>query len=666
MKIKILVCTIIVFSTVAGFSQNKQIDSLLQKTNNANNDSIRAALYIDIGKLYERKSLDTALVYFDKAKTLASKIKHRTLLAVSLNNYGRALSNRGHFDQALVYYNKSCALYQELACSLGKNIPVSVKTGLSDCYNNIGRIYYYQGNFNLSLEYYQKSLKIHEELCNSLDKATAMAGKKGAGICYNNIGNIHRELNTLSKALEYYKKSLDIKEELGDKKGKAGCYSNFGIVYSKKGDTVRTLEYFSKALNISQEIGDKKGVISGYMNIGTTLKNQKKYKQALEYMQMSLKIAKEINDKLAVAGALVNLSSVNLDLNNYDMAIEQAKNTLEIIKETGGVLSQKRVACSILKKAYKELGNFNKAFESAELELAIKDSMFMIEKTKAIAEMEAKYQTEKKEKENELLRQKEKNQQLLIQKKGYQLYGLIAITLLIMVITVLVVWQFKIWNKKKNVELKQKLLRSQINPHFLFNSLISIQNFMFEKNADDAAIYLSNFACLMRQILDNSREEYISVSEEKSLLENYLQLQKLRFESKFDFFIEIDPAIDLEFTAIPPMLAQPFIENSIEHGFSGMQNNNTIVIRFLKIGNSISFEIEDNGIGILQAGKKINERIIPHKSLATNITKERVHYLNKGKRKKVKFTIEDLSVITNEQKSGTKVSFTIPFQYIKS
>ncbi len=141
----------------------------------------------------------------------------------------------------------------------------------------------------------------------------------------------------------------------------------------------------------------------------------------------------------------------------------------------------------------------------------------------------------------------------------------ILILFIILWIAYLVLKKFRI--EKENLELEQKLLRSQMNPHFIFNALISIQNFIYSNDTVNADKFLAKFSRLLRLILNNSRTRFITIDDEVQTISNYLELQKLRFDNKFDYSINIDSAINTEDTLIPPMLAQPFIENSIEHGF---------------------------------------------------------------------------------------------------
>ncbi len=219
----------------------------------------------------------------------------------------------------------------------------------------------------------------------------------------------------------------------------------------------------------------------------------------------------------------------------------------------------------------------------------------------------------------------------------------------------------KIKEKNKLLLLEQKLLRSQMNPHFIFNSLTSIQSFIFENNPIEAGSYLSKFSDLIRSILYNSREEFISLEKEIKTLENYLEIQQLRYNNKFDFKIDVDPEIDIEMLAVPPMLAQPFIENSVEHGIKYIKGKGHISIKFSLIDESIFLIIEDNGIGIEASKKMKDKKAQEHKSLAMIITKERIGILNKGKKKKsYSIYIEDIIGEIGKVK-GTKINFVIPY-----
>jgi len=240
------------------------------------------------------------------------------------------------------------------------------------------------------------------------------------------------------------------------------------------------------------------------------------------------------------------------------------------------------------------------------------------------------------------------------------MFGLGILFLLSVVIAWLVVRQNKLKFEQTSLQLEQKLLRSQMNPHFIFNSLTSIESFIYENQPKEAGKYLSDFARLMRLILENSSEEFIPLNKEIKTLEYYLVLQKLRLENTLTYSIKTDGIEDIESINIPPMLTQPFIENSIEHGIRGSKVNGHIDIEFTMIDkDQMQIQVTDNGQGIDNKSRLNNERKEDHKSMAMQVTKERLQVLNKSKRQKVTFSISDISN-SDANKTGTKVIFTIP------
>ena len=242
---------------------------------------------------------------------------------------------------------------------------------------------------------------------------------------------------------------------------------------------------------------------------------------------------------------------------------------------------------------------------------------------------------------------------------------LLEVLLFVMIVIFIIKYrEKKIIEKTQFQLLEQKLLRSQMNPHFIFNSLSSIQSFIFENNPLEAGSYLSRFAELIRSILYNSREEFITIEKEIKTLENYLELQQLRYNKKFDYILDVDPLIEADLIQIPPMLAQPFIENAVEHGIKHLEGRGLITITFtLKSeNNSIMLIVEDNGIGLDAAKKQKNEKRKSHTSLATVIANERIDIFNKGKRKK-QFIMEIEEVKGSDGiVNGTKVKFVIPYR----
>lgn len=245
--------------------------------------------------------------------------------------------------------------------------------------------------------------------------------------------------------------------------------------------------------------------------------------------------------------------------------------------------------------------------------------------------------------------------------KTWWFISLNILVVLVVVSTILTLKISSLEKEKKNLQLEQRLLRTQMNPHFIFNILAALQGLVYKKETKTVVGYLSKFAALMRSILYHSREETILLDDEIKFIENYLKLQQLRFTDRFKYQLNIDESINTSMVSIPPMLLQPFIENSIEHGFKEKSGKKGLIkIFFKKEIDFLAIFIEDNGTGIerdKQQQDSINKK---HKSLGISTTIERIEKLNLVKDRKKVFEIIDLGE-KGLKKSGTKVSFKIPF-----
>ena len=213
---------------------------------------------------------------------------------------------------------------------------------------------------------------------------------------------------------------------------------------------------------------------------------------------------------------------------------------------------------------------------------------------------------------------------------------------------------------KKIANIESQALRAQMNPHFIFNTLSSIQHYISNNDTDAALKYLSKFAKLMRKIMDNSKQQMIAVAEEINALNLYLELEVMRFDKKFEYQIIIDPEIDQTYDRIPSMLIQPYVENAIIHGLLPKQGNGKISIELKKINDTLLCTIEDNGIGREKSMEFKKNRVQQHKSMGMSITKERLDILNSSLNSNINAEIIDL--FENRNSSGTKVQLIIPLE----
>jgi sensor histidine kinase YesM len=199
----------------------------------------------------------------------------------------------------------------------------------------------------------------------------------------------------------------------------------------------------------------------------------------------------------------------------------------------------------------------------------------------------------------------------------------------------------------------------KMNPHFIFNSLSGIRNFFVTEKPAKASIYLYKFATLVRNILDTSVKEYNTLEKETSTIENYPELHKVRYAGKFEFTIRVDDALDPETIRIPPMLAKPFIENAIEHGIIHSEKMGEIDVEFRLENDVILFEVTDNGVGREKARELEAHLEKDHQSMSTSITIERLAMLNKKRKHKIIFEINDLKD-NDGNPAGTFVRFGLP------
>jgi hypothetical protein len=211
---------------------------------------------------------------------------------------------------------------------------------------------------------------------------------------------------------------------------------------------------------------------------------------------------------------------------------------------------------------------------------------------------------------------------------------------------------------KKFAELELQALQAQMNPHFVFNALSAIQNFILNNDAQEATDYLSRFSRLMRLFLESSRNKYIALSEEKILLDYYIQLEQLRFKDKFTYQIILEDGVSLD-TEIPSLLLQPFVENAINHGLVYKNDNDGYLnIIFKKENNKLICIVDDNGIGRKEAAAIKNKSLKPYKSRGTEITEERLRSLELIESTKIEIDILD-KIDLNLIPKGTKVTIVM-------
>ncbi|MCK4653174.1 MAG: tetratricopeptide repeat-containing sensor histidine kinase [Candidatus Cloacimonetes bacterium] len=350
-----------------------------------------------------------------------------------LNELAQAYLNESP-QKAIEYSNKALDLSQELDYIEGEAQALKI----------IGSGNYYLSNFDKSLEYYLNSLKIIE----------GIGDKEGISILLNNIGIIYWKLNNFDKALEIYTESLEIMKEMENKEGISRALNNIGLIYMTLENYDEALEYFLKSLKIVKEINNKNIISYSLNNIGIIYWYLADYDKALEYYLESLEINKEINNKYGIAGSTKNIGGTYLKLKNYYKSLAYLKKGLKLAKEIGAKDLIQNIYAS-LTELYVEKANYKEALEYYQLYSTIKDSIFTEESSNKIAEMQTKYETEKKEKENEILKKDNKIQKLEINKQQNLRNSFIVISILILFLAFVIYARYRS-KQKTNIILNQK------------------------------------------------------------------------------------------------------------------------------------------------------------------------------------------------------------------
>ncbi len=379
MKKVFLIISLILLVYSIGFAQDqKELDSLTQILTTAKHDTTKLKMYLKIGDLYEYSMPDSALIYLNKLLDVADSNRDKEIIALCYNHLGIVYQNFGKYQLAIDYYTKAKKINKE----------TDNKVGLGGNFVNIGLIYYYQGNYDKALEFYHKSLKISDKMGDARLKSVSLS----------NIGLVYFEQSEYKKAIDYYQQSLKIDLESNNINGTANTYLSLGNVYGEKGNLDTALYYFEKALVVNKELGNQYDIGFCQGNIGVVLEERNQLDEALEKYKSTVKIYKSIGYKYGEAIYLNHISNAFILKKEYKSAFFYAEEALSIAKEVGA-LEIEKASYKLLSVVYQEQKNYKMALKYREKWVELNDSIFNKEKAKSIAEMNTKYETEKKEKQ---------------------------------------------------------------------------------------------------------------------------------------------------------------------------------------------------------------------------------------------------------------------------
>lgn len=613
--------------------QKYRIDSLKKELSLASEDTTKLRLLYFFGET--QKISRTG--FWDSMLTQTSYHNLRVLEIRSCLKLARLMSIQGKKERALELHNRALSLAR---------VEANNHELLSSLYW-MASYHVFHLNYKLALDFCYEGIRLAEKTND----------KKRLASFKTILAKIYSANGEKRKALETDKEALKTFEELNMNRELVSLLCDMGTLCQHLADTPAVVNYFFRTLKYAPELVNSHDEVEIYKAVSSAYTFKGRYDSSELYIKKALAVSKSINDEIGQLGALDILADLNYKNNQLKKAKYYAQMVIDLSLKAN-FLAQIPTATATLKKIYLKEKNYQDALKTFELQVAVQTQLSDEKTRKQALEKEFTYNLEKKENENKLLAQQNQIQNLRLRQNNYFISGMGVVLLLICLLGYLIFRQNRIKGEQQRSQLEQKLLRSQMNPHFIFNSLQAIQNFVLRHNEKEAVKYLSSFASITRDVLENSRMEAISLKKEIALLENYLQLQSIRFRGKFDYQIKVDEKIDIENTMVPPMLSQPFIENAVEHGFHDIANDGKITVCYHLENSNLIMEITDNGMG-MKDNQTPNKK---HRSLALEITKERVILMNKKLNGKVIFTITEAFPMAQVRK-GVNVVFSIPLNF---
>ncbi|ALL05723.1 histidine kinase [Pedobacter sp. PACM 27299] len=415
--------------------------------------------------------------------------------------------------------------------------------------------------------------------------------------------------------------------------------------------------YNSQARILAQKVGDSLAIARTYDNEAQIYSAQMQHAKALVCSKIYFNYLKKTNNLNDVA---FNNLATAFNLNKQpDSAIYYYKEGIALErKEASG--KQKTVYYLGLIDAYKMKGDLVKALQAADSAHRIEIRNNKAIEAVKVAEMHEQYETENKDQNIQQLKSRNQLNETIIKQQRWTIF--LSLLVFIGVLSFLYGFYRQQRLKEKNKLLKsdvdrlnmeQKMLQSQLNPHFIFNAIANLQSLIASGHTDESVSYLKSFSGLLRGVLEQNRKDFIEIEEEITSLENYIQLQQMRYAGAFDYKITVDDQLDQNEILIPPMLIQPFVENAIEHGFRNIAYKGLLTISFRLEDNSLMIEIDDNGSGLTKMETDKQKK----QSLAQIILKERFDLLFTSRRQKAHFKVADN---IGPDAKGVRVEITIP------
>ncbi|MFT5480408.1 MAG: two-component system LytT family sensor kinase [Bacteroidia bacterium] len=592
------------------------VEKALKISYQYNNKRGEAYAYQTMGAIhYQQKNYDKAVEYFEKSKKLFDPLNDEKANNALLKYLGPAYEANGQNNKAIEAYKKYL------------NVAVTSKKAEDELSAKLGwaRVLFNSGQFKASNDVYQQLLVFYRATNNTSSISQT----------YEYIGKCFAGLKDTVQALRYLQLAEGVVGNGSDDQ-QVEAYQNVSSSYRSYGNIKKSNELENKAKVINRKRGDVSGWQANNINLANNYLLLNNAGEAIPLLQENINLAKEVGSLKGTGETFRALSEAYALSGN----LEAARNSFDQYKKVQEALledQKKQLEASFLADSLPST-----SIKEDQIALLVKDKELDLSKIALLEE-------EKNLRQNNLLQQKRIN------------YFLIA------VLSVLAIGLLLLFRSTKQKQMANKLLairslQSQMNPHFIFNSLNSVNNFISKSDERSANKYLSEFAKLMRTVLEHSKHDFVPLGAELAVLNRYLNLEHLRFNEHFDYAFEVDENLELDKLLIPPMLIQPYIENAIWHGLRYRETKGFLSVTIREDYSDpnnpfVNILISDDGIGRKKSGEVKTKNQKAGQSTGISNTQNRLKLINEIHHIQIHCRISDM----NEDGTGTLVNIEIPY-----
>lgn len=634
------------------FLNSQNLDSLLQVARDTKNDSVKFSMFNKIGFHYIFNDTKKALEVINEGKQLAINNNYQYGIAALTNTYGIYMDVTGKSDSAKYYFNDALKISREY------NL-ISIE---SRCINNLGMYNWNRGNYHEALKYFFESLKMDEKLND----------RQATSIRLNNIGLIYQEMNLADKALEYHKRALKIRQEFNLKKDQVASLNNIGVCYKDLGRIDDAISTYNKGIKLAKESDNLLDYYSLLDNLANAYQIKGDFNKAIETHIKALN--KPDNYKVDPGSDITtysNLSALYNKLNNPKKGLFYAEKGIDVLNQNPHLEKLTDELYLNIAESNYMLDNYKKAREFRSKYIALKDLIFSKTNAKALADLEIKYETEKKEKEILVQRAAIAEQDLIIQRRNFQVFGLIALAVLFGVLGYLVYNQQKLKNKqlKKENELKVALtkiesqnrlqeqrLRISRDLHdnigaqltFIISSLDNLKySFDLPDKLNSKLDTIGEFTSLtideLRDTIWAMNKNNISFEDLQSRISNFIEKADLSSKDMdFSLNINVDQVANINFTSIQGINIYRIIQEAINNAVKYSKASN-IDVNIKSDESNIVISIVDNGIGF-------NKNEVEYGNGLNNIEKRALE-------------LNTTASINSKKDKGTQIILNLPIEF---